>query len=682
MANREKVKKLFKLKRETLRVDGVKEVRVWRETPLWRNHKKVIAYEVKLPAGKLISRRQVNDEVEAKKQEWEKEFPGKYDVMLTTNDVTLPQMNGWRSGRWRCTNQAGVWFRQMSEYTAMVLGAKEDDPFFDEKHISGYVLYVSEHAAGGEGSDAVEFMFQGGCGLNNDCLWETLCSLGVKMPWKNAALFKKACGVGRNDKVPVSCMAAIEEALPEWRIEVVVDEGSAYNSGKQCKYVARLTGQNSHYEPSHDYMSYQPEKMRGTEHEKLIVMYWKEGESVREVTAKKTETTPLAEWNKKFFFSLAKPEECPVIYIEGDKLKAGSTVEAMYADYIKDVVDIKAKTKGRINMFKTGSITKTALEFFASTISTIAMENIPLLEQQWIDEAYMGGFTFARKGYEGEGHKCDVTSFYPWIMSRNETKFPVRAGEFVTLSADVFLENPVFNFFNFGIYRCRVIGAEPEYFKTNDANKYTHTDLQCAQDLGYKLELIEDGQANALIYCRSSLVTGRELFKTYVDTLFPIKCDGNKTAKKLLNTMSGLLGRHDIHDTTVLDGDKFDLTHHVETELNPMYDENNELIGYSIKSYNKMQNIFKYPFARASPFLTAYGRRDIHKIMSSFGYMPQIVQIHTDGFVTKNKLPLKYGGGELGSLKYEKHSDKIRVNHVNSVVDLNKKTADGKYEKF
>jgi len=55
------------------------------------------------------------------------------------------------------------------------------------------------------------------------------------------------------------------------------------------------------------------------------------------------------------------------------------------------------------------------------------------------------------------------------------------------------------------------------------------------------VSLIEDGEANALIYDASTRVKADGLFKTMIERLYTLKKKGFKTAKEILNCIWGTL---------------------------------------------------------------------------------------------------------------------------------------------
>jgi len=130
--------------------------------------------------------------------------------------------------------------------------------------------------------------------------------------------------------------------------------------------------------------------------------------------------------------------------------------------------------------------------------------------------------------YKGELHSYDIKSMYPSLYSA-ALAFPIKGGAFTNLK-ELADNVPV------GIYRCEIEETDDSHklFRYNKTNYYTNVDIKLARALKLKINLIQDNSANALIYKRSCLVLGSQLFKQYVDLLYPIKEAGMKRAKTLL----------------------------------------------------------------------------------------------------------------------------------------------------
>ena len=77
-------------------------------------------------------------------------------------------------------------------------------------------------------------------------------------------------------------------------------------------------------------------------------------------------------------------------------------------------------------------------------------------------------------------------------------------------------------------------------FKFNSTNHYTHLDVELAKELGFTCTLLKG--KNYMMYSGTSRMPGKELFGTYIQTLFKLKKQklGGKYTKQLLNEEIGV----------------------------------------------------------------------------------------------------------------------------------------------
>jgi hypothetical protein len=132
----------------------------------------------------------------------------------------------------------------------------------------------------------------------------------------------------------------------------------------------------------------------------------------------------------------------------------------------------------------------------------------------------------------------DVNSAYPNAMRNTGFSVPMKQGDFSRIT-----EFP--EFITFGIYRCIIKKSGNKHtdklFRFNKTNKYSHIDIANAKQLGLKVTLILDDEANCLLYGGGKRINGSRLFKSFIDFLYPMKCNGVEFAKKLLNVLWGAL---------------------------------------------------------------------------------------------------------------------------------------------
>ena len=190
-------------------------------------------------------------------------------------------------------------------------------------------------------------------------------------------------------------------------------------------------------------------------------------------------------------------------------------------------------------------------------------------------------------------------------------------------------------------------------------------DLELERARGLTIVLMEDRQPNHLYYPRECSARGSILFGPFYTPLYKLKEAHPEypLIKLLLNALSGILGQQVRTSIKAKKGDKpRDIDHLLDLDIMP-----DETGVTTYEGIDASTVIFKHAFARCSPFMTSFGRRDILKKIGPENE-DKVVHIHTDGFIATEALPLKLGKN-MGDLKYEGYSETVHVQHVNSVLD-------------
>ena len=317
---------------------------------------------------------------------------------------------------------------------------------------------------------------------------------------------------------------------------------------------------------------------------------------------------------KKIINAIRRPINSEHFYIKSYK----EDLLDNYNDFIFNAEKLKDITKGRINIYKTGSIKNTALDLFSSLTQHIEdAETICDNESKFILGCYRGGLLFA-ESYEGEAYKGDVCSMYPSFM-KSRNAIPIKKGIFKHITKEEtnkWIGKDDKQYFHFGIYRAEVMrnnSSSERLFHFNENNYYTHTELKLAVYLGFNFELIEDGEANFLFYPKDSTISLYSVFNTYIDILFEVKKNSPDVTytKKILNILWGALSEYKISNTYNLNQEEI-ILEAGESILNiKKYGEDN----YKIEC-KQVGNMFVSGFARISPFITALGRSQIANLAS------------------------------------------------------------------
>ena len=304
---------------------------------------------------------------------------------------------------------------------------------------------------------------------------------------------------------------------------------------------------------------------------------------------------------------------------------------------------LKDLTDGKLNIFRTGSVAKTALQLFYDLCDPDIPPEIKPFEVNIIQKC-RGALQYGKK-YKGIGYKYDVCSEYPSLLMSAQHRYPVGEGELKTITNDEFNK---LEFFSFGIYHVKVRKTNGFIFRNNFENWYTHTDLNYAKKMKYEMELVEDESPNCLLYSKDKLKSGKELFGKFISYLFDFKEKGHKEIKPYLNGLWGALTQSNkMKVTGRVHSNKEVLT------MMPMGDDIN-FTSVQMEVVNK-DVIFETTFARIKPFIMSYGRvKTANIIMNN---LDNVVRVHTDGFILTKPInkEQKLGNG-LGDLKYEGRS--------------------------
>ena len=479
---------------------------------------------------------------------------------------------------------------------------------------------------------------QGGCaGKRNDCLFNCIKSvLKDHMLWKFPATLKKILGIPRNDPIDISYIPQIEQKLDTFKINVTGDH--TYTSTKQCNREINLTLINGHYKVNLKSTNVPIKGIAYKDKEHVLYKMSKDNKTINAIDSRKVVFIMPEEEFKQI---RANP-------ISNSKLLIPARTKdilAEYEEFIKDADLLKKESNGLINMYQTGTIVKTSKKLFNHFQQSISPEQIEQTESEWLMHASCGALIFADK-YKGPAYKYDIKSHYPAIMSHKLMFFPVKEGSFNRIFDEDLKER-----MPYGIYRCEIEETSNpsilKQFRYNKKNHYTHIDLQTAYILKLKVRMITDNQPNQLMYKRSDLVTGRQLYGEFVDYLFNLKNKGVTKAKEILNYLWGSLGekrttkyiirddREDIYDIPVGNNIRY---------ITPINDDDVKV------EYYQYDAVYVTNYERIAPFLIARGRQRIQKVMAP--YIEHVVRTHTDDLIVNKDIDI-VTGDQMGDLEYK-----------------------------
>ena len=489
---------------------------------------------------------------------------------------------------------------------------------------------------------------EGGTDKYNDCLIN--CIKKIIQSHKNeidAKELKEILGLQRNDKININQLSKVEDYIKQktkMEYGFYVSGDFQYTTKLQTLKQIHLILSKEHY--TLDKTQYFKRKHVATEDKKILVYEYDDddyscfdGQENFYITSEDYNhiygnpiTSEYILVDKNFRMDIKKNKLC---------------LEDSYHEYIEMADIIKEKTNGYINFYRCGSIKHMALNLFFDKVKCVFPDNISNIEAEYIHDASFGALTYWHK-YEGTIYSYDRNSQYPYLMSRNYNKFPIKEGEFKFIKT---IDNEPL----YGVYRCKITNTKnisTKFFRFNHRNYYTHLDIITAKSYGLNIELIHDSQANFLYYSDDKLLNGAFLFGHYVNDLYKLKLDKIKGAKDILNILWGALSEMNIHKRNITFDEEIELK---DYKILSMNGDESKLNFRLLPTKSKM---FKTNWARIKPFILGYGRYSFY--LHCHQYEDLVIRINTDGIYFNNKpqdlhdkaTDPKYNN-KMGFFKYE-----------------------------
>jgi len=374
-------------------------------------------------------------------------------------------------------------------------------------------------------------------------------------------------------------------------------------------------------------------------------------------------------------------------YVVIDKRTPKETLKEAVDRFKIEANVLKAKTGGLINMYRTGGNLCTMKALLYDILNR---RNFPILrknnkrleklnrpkiggqleainddEAKWLERATIGAMEFYEK-YRGEVYVYDKNSMYPSWLKSNYLMIPIQRGSFLKMKNDS-LQQKIRNSINntnkddmlqIGIYRCVIEVPKKEQmyklFKVNDDEYYTHYEIKWAYELGLKITLKEDNRDNALIYERNKCKTGAEIFKQYVDILYPLRQDERVSdiAKIFLSRIWGALSQKTERQMVIPEGETVNF---LPKDIS--YDSN----GNMVVTYSLASEYYWTQLARLKPFLLSKVRVDIGKTIQP--HKEHILKSYCDSMYSDIPLDLELSK-DIGKWKIEKQCNDMEI--VNS----------------
>jgi len=499
---------------------------------------------------------------------------------------------------------------------------------------------------------------QGGNDKNNNCFWKCLLKAyngaanipHFHKPWS----LKKRLGLKVDAKISVDDVKKIEDII-ECKVNIIGD--TIYQSIKPYTREITVKLENEHYTLRENDSA--KELVRGQSHEEKDIMVYSMDNVTGDIKTYSKDGEGVITLDN-FIEYRNKPITSKYILLRYAP-KNDETMQEFYESFMKDAIEIRDITEGKMNLLMCGKDKLCAFKLFHDFSRTINPDHIDENEAFWLDKGMSGGLMYAFPVYLKHGYSYDMNSMYPAMYLKGQ--YPIKKGEFIKIQN---LEEIV----EYGIYRCVIHKSGNDNidklfrfkhrFVSNGKyyDYYTHADIKSARKKGLKIELIMDDQPNCLRYVKGTRLSGKNLFGRFVEFLYPFKKDTKyqhlKTHFKMfLNVLWGAF----MEKTTILArcGKHYPLqTKKIPKTITPNGD------NYLVE-YEKEDETFKTSYARFGCFITSFAREYISDVMEK--YSPYIYRIHTDGFITDRPIDIELSE-ELGKFKNDKQGECL-INYVN-----------------
>eukprot|EP01040_Poterioochromonas_malhamensis_P009127 gene9127-9898_t len=341
-----------------------------------------------------------------------------------------------------------------------------------------------------------------------------------------ASKLKKYIGVKRDDKVPLDKLNLLEY---KFNISFTVSGEHQYISKAKKPININLSLVNEHYQ------------LRCNENRsKTVGVNFKEVNPEDVISYKIIKGHNVEIYNGKESKNMLI-DEFMEIRFKREKLfiKAESQDDDLHEtrnSFLKDADLLKQETKGFVNLYKYESIATGSYELWRQLSKNITEpEKLSNIEAEWIDKSFSGGLHYAERDFEGKAYCYDMNSMYLHYMSMLNFSIPMKQGEFQYISREEFHK---LEYYQYGIYKCKI--TEPhKLFKINKNGYYTHYDLQLCKELKIKVEIVDNDQANCLIY-EKDRINGNKMFESFAKRMYEYKKDG-LPVKMLISRLWGYM---------------------------------------------------------------------------------------------------------------------------------------------
>lgn len=498
--------------------------------------------------------------------------------------------------------------------------------------------------------------------VNNDCLYDAVkwgladkaTDTLMRKPWT----WKEWVKIGRKEPIDYKDIPIIEDKI-KTRIHIVGDY--EYHSTKPYSLVVQVELKDGHYKFKNN-MAVRNHFIKFNKRNEKTLVYFETSNSACGRGVEKGVTpsvekgvNPLMRFYNGIEISEKRMNRNELTKSKNEIYREHSSgcIESEYDTFMKDCEHFKELTGNDLKDYDYG-ITDLCLALFYKKALCYDFEEMDEFETAIHLKCRRGGLMYADNTVEGEMNCFDINSSYPSVMIENA--YPYTKPDY-----SIITERSKFGW-GIGLYHAHIHDIDRRLMTISETNWYSSVDLKRADELGYSIELIQDGEFNALIY--NKRITGKHLFGKYINDMYihkntinPLTGKKNPIFKSVLNNLHGLLAQRDkkyyTNDETSEPFETFD----------PRYCEIYERDGDMI--VKTKSNVFMRPHARLLTFITAFARTKISKLVEPI--KDSTFRIQTDSFMT-NIDEIKTDCS-LGGLKKE-YEGCYSIEHVNKIVCL------------
>jgi hypothetical protein len=484
----------------------------------------------------------------------------------------------------------------------------------------------------------------------NDCLFNCILKAfnfnanllppGLQRP----SSLKKKLSLQRDEKIPVELLPEIEKL---YGISFIIKGDIEYTSQNIKKHNICLTARNNHVSVKQNesnlkfYMRYEE-----VDRDEVYTVCFQE-DDIMSYNGESTTILTTEEYNK-----ISKDNNKLLVKVNNeDELKP------LWKAYMKKADKMKELTKGFVNFYKTSSEQKIAFYTFRNMTKFIAdPEPLDDMEHIILDNAFHGGLHYSQPGEYENCIDYDMNSMYCNYMRKLNFMFPVKKPEYKQMTTHNFNN---LQFYPYGLYNV-TIKTHHKLWNMKKQGWFTHFDLQIAKMLHMDFS-INEHQTNAVLYPSSDCIRGNKAFDEFVTYYTDLE---NKTSKDYVkpirNSLWGFFSKKNKVIKRFKKGDFIDIDNY---DIKAMINGNNT----TTIEMTDNTDIFKFPWARCSIFLTAYCRFQMMKFILDCKNLDDIVAINTDGFVSKTQQNQLVVNDSIGFWKIKQRGN-CKVINSNTII--------------